>query len=215
MAMIGIRRRVPACSGTASASDSTLPQARHFQMPFFVDATESLLRCPHCAHVAIRAFICNSTIYKLGSATPTSFDVELNRGNLKAESVWLTTHRCRYVTHDRGACSRAGLTIVPGDGRRAGISTRSTGLACTYRDQRRFIPGGLVSRLRGLAGAWLRHLSHRQRAGDDGRLDRARHQLLDRVSEIPVPGARRLRGDLALGAVPVVLGLSRRAGRPL
>src|SRR5262245_51232032 len=100
--MIGIRRRVPACSGTASASDSTLPQARHFQMPFFVDATESLLRCPHCAHVAIRAFICNSTIYKLGSATPVSFDVKLNRGNLKAESVWLATHRCRYVTPYRG-----------------------------------------------------------------------------------------------------------------
>src|SRR5215510_1960606 len=143
------------------------------------------------------------------------FDVKLNRGNLKAESVWLTTHRCRYVTPYRGRAA-GGFDDSPREWKKGPeISTRLTGLACAHRDQRRSIPGGLVSRLRGLTGAWLRHLSHRQRAGDDGRLDRARHQLLDRVSEIPVPGARRLCCDLALGAVPPLLGLGRRARRPL
>src|SRR2546429_6284692 len=70
-------------------------------------------------------------------------------------------------------------------------------------------------RLRGVAGARLRAVSRRLHARDDGRLDRARDQLVDDVREIPLAGPRRLRGDLALAAVPVVLSACRRARRPL
>ncbi|VWX61566.1 hypothetical protein VARIO8X_50273 [Burkholderiales bacterium 8X] len=55
-----------------------------------------------------------------------------------------------------------------------------------------------------------RHLFPR----DDGRQRRARHQLLDGVPEVPVAGARRLRGGVALAAVPAVLVAGRRPHRP-
>jgi len=41
----------------AASADSSSPHLRHFQMPFFDDAAESLLRCPHFAHVTIGASI--------------------------------------------------------------------------------------------------------------------------------------------------------------
>src|SRR6185369_12903400 len=66
---------------------------------------------------------------------------------------------------------------------------------------RRAAPAGLplVLRGRGLA--------------DDGRLDRARHQLLDHVPEVPLARPRRLRDHLALGAVPAFLDRLRRLRR--
>src|SRR3954453_13158868 len=84
------------------------------------------------------------------------------------------------------------------------------------RDQQPSIPPfrGFATSLRGAAGARLWHVHARKRACDDRRFDRARHQLLDRLSEVPVTRARRLCGDLALVAVSVVLGLGRRARRP-
>src|SRR5262249_11523736 len=72
-----------------------------------------------------------------------------------------------------------------------------------------------ASRIRGAACAGLRGLPHRQRARHARRLDRARDQLLDGVPEVPLARARRLRGDLALAAVLVVLIRLRRARRPL
>src|SRR5436305_6547861 len=73
----------------------------------------------------------------------------------------------------------------------------------------------IAPRFRGAADARLRAISRRLDAGDDGRLNRARHQLVDDVREIPLAGARRVRSDLALAAVPVVLSACRRACRPL
>src|SRR5262245_10919893 len=106
-------RRLLGCSATASASDSSVPQDRHFQMPFFEDVAESRLRCPHCAHVTIRAFICNnSNAYTEDPPRPTP-DLELNRGNLKAESVWLTMHRCQNVTHHRRQAPRFQVRNTP------------------------------------------------------------------------------------------------------
>src|SRR6185369_3749551 len=52
-----------------------------------------------------------------------------------------------------------------------------------------------------------------RRLADDGRLDRARHQLLDHVPEVPLACARRLRDHFALGAVPALLDHLRRGGR--
>ena len=52
-------------------------------------------------------------------------------------------------------------------------------------------------------------------ADDDGRQRRARDQLLGHVSEVPLAGARRLRGRVALAAVSRVLGGRRRAQRSL
>jgi len=55
MAIMSVRPRL----GTAAAAsaDRSLPHLRHFQMPFFDDAAESLLRCPHFAHVTTGASI--------------------------------------------------------------------------------------------------------------------------------------------------------------
>jgi len=50
---------------------------------------------------------------------------------------------------------------------------------------------------------------------DDGGQHRARHQLLDGVSEISFTGLGRFRHRVALAAVPAVLGRLRRACRPL
>src|SRR5882672_11136874 len=61
----------------------------------------------------------------------------------------------------------------------------------------------------------LPRLLRRLGAGDDGRLGRARHQLLDHLPEVPFACARRLRDALALAAVSVFLGVVGRARRPL
>jgi len=44
-------------AAVAASADSSLPHLRHVQTPFFDDAAESLLRCPHFAHVTIGASI--------------------------------------------------------------------------------------------------------------------------------------------------------------
>src|SRR5438309_1816832 len=61
----------------------------------------------------------------------------------------------------------------------------------------------------------LPRLFRRLGAGDDGRFDRARDQLLDHVPEIPFARARRIRDALALVAVSLFLGVFGRARRPL
>ncbi len=48
--------------------------------------------------------------------------------------------------------------------------------------------------------------------GDDGRQHRARHQLLDDVSEIPLAGAWRVRRPIALATFPLLLGARGRLG---
>jgi hypothetical protein len=55
MAMTSVRPRFGAA--VAASADNSLPHLRHFQTPFFDDAAESLLRCPHFAHVTIGASI--------------------------------------------------------------------------------------------------------------------------------------------------------------
>jgi hypothetical protein len=55
MATMSVRPRLGAA--VAASADSSLPHLRHFQTPFLDDAAESLLRCPHFAHVTIGASI--------------------------------------------------------------------------------------------------------------------------------------------------------------
>jgi hypothetical protein len=55
MATMSVRPRLGAA--VADSGDSSLPHLRQFQTPFFEDAAESLLRCPHFAHVTIGASI--------------------------------------------------------------------------------------------------------------------------------------------------------------
>src|SRR4051812_32150125 len=69
--------------------------------------------------------------------------------------------------------------------------------------------------LHGAARAGVPPLFRRRGVADDGRLDRACHQLLDDVAEVPIARARRLRGHLALGAVPFLFDLVGRARRSL
>jgi hypothetical protein len=56
----------------AASAESSLPHLRHFQMPFFDDAAESLLRCPHFAHVTIGASIDKLDTDKNESSAPPS-----------------------------------------------------------------------------------------------------------------------------------------------
>ena len=70
-------------------------------------------------------------------------------------------------------------------------------------------------RLRGAPGPGVWRLSGDLHAHHDGRQRRARDQLLGRVPEVPLGGAGRLRGGVALAALSAVLGRGRRAERSL
>src|SRR5690606_9222132 len=120
----------------------------------------------------------------------------------------------------RAAASPEGVTLALEHGR-ARESRRAAGRyhACFLSSPSReyAIPLRLPAAtfLRGPASPGVSHLLHHQRARDDGRQHRARHQLLDDAREVRLARARRLRGDLALGAIPAVLGLVGGARGPV
>ena len=118
--------------------------------------------------------------------------------------------RCRHHRAD-GAISSAS-TCGPG---RVVMRYILDNLSHAPRSDARSARGRDPSVLRRAPAPRLSLFLHRQRHRDAGRQRRARHQLLGDVPEIPFTGARRLRGDFALGAIPAVLGLCRRARRPL
>src|SRR5258706_2827397 len=84
----------------------------------------------------------------------------------------------------------------------------------TSIEHRIFRAGRASPILRRPAASRLPHVSHRKCAGDDGRQRRPRNYLLGRVPEIPITGARRLCGAVALAAVSVVFERHRRPCRP-
>src|SRR3954464_6320348 len=72
----------------------------------------------------------------------------------------------------------------------------------------------VASRLCRAGCAGLCGLSHRLDAGDDGGLDRARHQLVDDVREIPLARVGWICGAVALAAISAVLIACWCTGRP-